>query len=299
MSTSNKTSEKTESSRRKRTSKSIDPKAGNFISPQKDLQVPSTYYQCRECRNILANSNSILNTMNMEELLLFFSTKTDTFSLNGGEVFLAAESEYDQFCAYNTVTCAFCGETLGRYYLSTTEKMNEAKSVFVIPESSFLMFDTKTEKISTPSGQKKKVTRRTTSSKKELSNVKTSERKSENKTNSSIKEGSNRSTSIVSSAQSTPNNQFESEEKKLDEIKKVDETKKQLLGVMESQEVNPIQEVGTSFQEMKGILNNFLMLLDQFEKRISTTEKTVTEIHKTLTGIYGALNITELIDLSE
>jgi len=317
----------------KRTSKSIDPRS---FTPPKEInyQPPSVYYQCKGCRNIISNSNCVQNELELEELILLFPTTTENFSVNNEEVFLGQEAEYDQFCAFKVVTCGFCGETLGKFYLSTTEKIMEAKNTYVVPESNFLLFDTRTAKVSTPSAKKVKKEKSFTTSKKVVvtsvvkekdllenkENIETYNK--ENKedkyyTDKKDKRNNKSTKETKENVQFTPTNPKtikyqESTEKKSEvssfnsspiskredeeEEKKIIEEKRDLFG---PEKLPPIKEGEGGFLEIRGLLRHFAQILDQFDKRLATSEKSVIEINKTLTSVYGSLNVAELIDLSD
>jgi len=321
----------------KRSSKSIDPKSANLPS-ETNYQPPSVYYQCHGCRNILSNSNCVKREIKFDELLLLFSLKSENFNVNENEMFVGEESEYDQYCVFNVVSCAFCGEGLGKYYLSTTEKMNDAKNYYTIPESNFLIFDTRTAKVSTPSVKKVRKEKALTTSKKVIVNkvvkegeskdvkenkenlrdfnkddIENSENKDNrrtskrNKENKDLKE--NKETiQYLTTPKQEPNAKKIQEslrkltpERNVEEERKVDDAKRQSLGARsEEGESDPYsKKIEQHFMEMRMILTNFAGLLDQYDRRLINSEKTITEINKTLMSVYGALNIAELIDLSE
>lgn len=252
-------------------------------------------YQCKNCGLILSDLNTTVKTIQLEEIVLLFPTNFEKLILNTKEVLLAAEGEFDQFCAYNIVFCSKCQQAIGKHYLSTTEKVNIAKDFLVVPETNLSIYDMRTAKMTTPSGKKERSIDSSTSKRV----VVTSNRRQskENKEQVLPPHELSFNTSEKSHPNQSPAGWNFQEERKYDEGKA--SLTKSLCEDVDEKEIKRVQQVDNSFNEMKSILAGFAQLLEQFDIRLSSNEKTMGMINATLNGIYKELKIEETIDLTD
>ena len=285
-------SEKAASARR--SARSTDTKESKYAaSPEKENSKENAMvlYQCNQCNNILSNSNFLIKIVQMDENMLIFPLNTGDLPLSD-EVFLATENEYDQFCAYKLVLCSKCRAPLGRHYLSTTEKMSEAKGVLIIRESSLVIYDIKTAKTTTPSNKKKNKVEESTSKKVVVTTVKKS---TENK--EPPKQRISPQLSPIRPEENTRANhspvlpEFTSER----QTRKQKEENVEDIGDKDEQQ---IRQVDDSFREMKDILTKFAELLGQFDSRLTASEGTIGLVNQMLSKVFRQLDVQEVIDLS-
>lgn len=299
MSTAKNQPEKSMSTRR--SAKSTERETTTLLNPLTPTPEKKEYpllYLCSKCNTILSNAECLFRIIQLDETVFLFPTQTDTFVLNTAQVLVASESEYDQFCAYYLVMCAKCNNPLGKYYLSTTEKINEAKNTLVIPENKLLIYDIKTSKIMTPAAKKAKQGEITTAKKKVVSSSGRDEK--ENKEHKEHREPRSAMKEVTFAQQLDKTIKYQSPvNTRIEEERKLDERSPNPLLESDEKDIHQIKQVENSFAEMRGVLTNFAQLLEQFDLRLASSEKTVMLINNTLNDIYKQLNVKELIDLSE
>jgi len=286
-------SDRTTSGGSRKSAKSIGPVVRESITPQ-DSPVhasPTSYlYQCPKCNYILANSNSQLRNLTQYMDLLFFPSDSDNFVISSKEVELTSEPGFDQFCAYNPVRCFACKYTLGKYYLSVTEKMAAAKNVLVVHEDNVLFYDVRTARVTSPSGKKSKTKGEQTTAKK-IVNTSVAKKGKKNKIPGPVQEGEKSAKTKERALSPEVGN---TEEKKMIEENRIPYEKKP-----SGKEEKQMKEVEACFGEMKGVLSNFAALLEQFDARISVSEKTIDSINTAVNKIMSSMNVAECIDLSD
>ena len=278
----------------RRSARSTDVKEPKYApSPEKENSKANAVvlYQCNQCNNILSNSNFLIKTIQMDENMLVFPLNTGDLPLSD-EVFLATENEYDQFCAYKLVLCSKCQVPLGRHYLSTTEKMSEAKGVLIIRESSLVIYDIKTAKTTTPSNKKKNKVEESTSKKVVVTTVK---KNNENK--EPPKQRMSPQLSPIRPEENTRTN-HSPVLSELTSGKQAHKLKEQNLEDIEEKDVDQIRQVDDSFREMKDILTKFAELLGQFDSRLTASESTIGLVNQMLSKVFKQLDVQEVIDLS-
>jgi len=287
----------------RRSAKSIGPTRDSLTPQDSPVQASTPYlYQCVKCNFILANSNNLLKNLTENSDLLFFPPESENFLINSKDIQISSEATFDQFCAYNPVRCGNCKFTLGKYYLSLTEKMSLAKNAVVIPEGNLFFYDVKNARIATPSGKKSKTKAEQTTAKK-IVNTSVVKAGKENKALTPVQaqpqvqpQESDRMVDISKSVKT--------KERKLSpEVGKMEEQKinyeKKPSGQLSAKEDQQMKEVETCFAEMKGVLSNFAALLESFDARISSTENTIETINKAVNQIMNNMNIAECIDLTD
>ena len=284
----------------RRSAKSTERESSTLLTPNSDKKSLPLLYLCSKCNAILSNSECIFRTIQLDEPAFLFPVQTESFVVNTDQVMLSSESEYDQFCAFYLVLCANakCNSPLGKFYLSTTEKISEAKNALVIPENNLLIYDIQTSKVTTPAAKKAKQADVTTTAKKKVmsSTGRGEEKEKENREQQQQKSLSKE----VRFAEQNKGIKYQSPvNTRIQEERKYDERSPNPLLESEEKDINQIKQVDNSFSEMKSILTNFEQLLVQFDIRLSSSEKTILLINNTLNEIYKQLNVQEVIDLSE
>ncbi len=262
-----------ESKANRRMTRSSDPReTPSPITKNKDAE-DLILFQCKYCHFILSSSSNILKRLKFNTRILGFSPKDEGFIRHEKEILLSPEGQYDEFCAYNHILCANCSEILGKFYLSTTEKVDEGKGLFLIPESSFVVYDVGTSKIQrTPSTKGEH-----SSSKKVIVGKSTSPKDSGARERTSISSKKDTSGLGTHTPRSILNRSF-------------------IADGLDDDELRQVKKIDDSFNDMKNILSNFAQLLQQFDVRLSSSERVVALINETLTQVYKELNVKDLVD---
>jgi len=265
-----------ESKSHRRATKSSDPReTPSPIGKSKDFE-DLVLYQCKYCHFILSSSSNILKKIKFDTRVLGFSPKDEGFIRHEKEIMLSPEGEYDEFCVFNPVLCGNCNEILGKFYLSTTEKVDEGKGLFLIPESNFVIYDVGTSKIQrTPSTKG-----RDSSSKKVIVGKSASPKDAQNsgaKERPSVSSRKDVSVLGTHTPRSILNRSF-------------------IADGLDDEELRQIKRIDDSFNDMKSILSNFAQLLQQFDVRLSSSERVVALLNETLTQVYKELENKELLD---
>lgn len=249
----------------KKQSRSTDPKDK---TPHKDPLSnfeSVVLFQCSNCHFIVSNSSSVVATINMKELCFGFNTKEENLQRDEEEVFLSPEGHFDQFCVFNQVVCRNCNFPLGKYYLSTTEKLDTAKGLFLVPENHLIQYDIQTSKIKKTPPPKE----RNSSSSKKIIKMSHSSRENSIQERKSLSVRSNQPVR-------TGNNSPKSNKSFADD---------------ETSDIKRLKRVDESFNDMKVILTEFAKLLEGFDSKLSSQENDIRLIYDSVSRIYKELNL--------